>query len=164
MKMEMIACQLNNHFVIVRHGESVANIHNLVVTDPDVGCIKYGLTANGKSQAKLAANSIQKLIEKYNFALSNVCICYSDFKRTKETAQIIYEQLSSDFNPVLVESKSLRERRFGELDKNDGTLSYEIIWKYDKLNPNHNKHGVESVNHTLTNKAIYYIDGNEILQ
>merc|ERR1712228_289666 len=34
-------------------------------------------------------------------------------------------------------------------DKNEGTLSYEIIWKFDKMDADHTKYGVESVNNTL---------------
>ena len=130
----------------IRHGESTANTQHLVVSDPAVACIKYGLTAKGEMQAKQSADCILKLISKYNFSLNHVYIYYSDFKRTTETAHIIYQQLSAKH---LIPCKLLRERRFGELDKNDGKLNYQIIWKYDRNNPNHTKYGVESVNHTL---------------
>ena len=146
--------QLRNHYLLVRHGESTANVEGLVVTDPAVGCFKYGLTPKGEIQAKESAKSVMDLMDKHNFALKDVCICYSDFKRTKETAQIIYKQLNEDKFDIdngskFISSKLLRERRFGDLDKNDGTLNYEIVWIYDKMDANHTRYRVESVNKTL---------------
>ena len=100
------ACQLNNHYLMIRHGESTANTQHLVVSDPAVACIKYGLTAKGEMQAKQSADCILKLIRKYNFSLNHVYIYYSDFKRTTETAHIIYQQLSVKH---LIPCKLLRE-------------------------------------------------------
>ena len=53
--MVMMAWQTKNHYLMVRHGESTANVQGLVVTDPAVGCAQYGLTEKGKYQAQQAA-------------------------------------------------------------------------------------------------------------
>ncbi len=44
-----------NTYLIMRHGESEANVADLVVSNPDIGCAKYGLTPLGKSQAEKTA-------------------------------------------------------------------------------------------------------------
>ena len=126
------------------------------MTDPAVGCFQYGLTEKGEDQAKQAAISLLLLLKGYGFELQDVRIYYSDFKRTTETAALLERHLfenwgtqSGPHSTTLMASELLRERRFGELDKNEGTLSYETIWKYDKLDGNHTRYGVESVSHTF---------------
>ena len=152
-----MASQTKNHYIMVRHGESTANVEGLVVTDPAVGCVQYGLTDKGRYQAQQAAISVLLLMKSYDFKLKDVCIYYSDFKRTTETAKLLGQHLVENWGTTtngqesvrLNVSELLRERRFGDLDKNKGDLSYEIIWKYDKLDADHTKYGVESVHHTF---------------
>jgi len=160
--------QTNNHYLMVRHGESTANVRGLVVTDPSVGCSNYGLTQKGKDQAEQAALSVLQILKRYNFTSSNVCVYHSDFKRTRETAELLGHHLALNLESddgaqnklAVISSELLRERRFGELDQNDGTLSYETIWKYDKMDADHTKHGVESVHQTLT-RIMQFIEETE---
>ena len=39
----------------MRHGQSEANAQGIIVSDPKIGCFRYGLTALGREQAGAAA-------------------------------------------------------------------------------------------------------------
>ncbi|MDH5352893.1 MAG: histidine phosphatase family protein, partial [Gammaproteobacteria bacterium] len=70
----------------------------------------------------------------------------SDFKRTRETAEIVYQHLACE-QPVSFE-ECLRERYFGQLELGPDTR-YPDIWLFDKQDPGHREQGVESVNSVL---------------
>lgn len=124
--------KLSNRYFIMRHGESIANIEKIILSYPENGINDYGLTEKGKVQVK---RSIQ------NCNLNNDTIVYSsDFKRTKETAQIVFRNLK--INKINY-SINLRERFFGEFEKTENT-NYEKVWTADKENPDHNFNNVES--------------------
>ena len=44
-----------NTYLIMRHGQSEANAQGIIVSDPKIGCFRYGLTALGREQAGAAA-------------------------------------------------------------------------------------------------------------
>jgi len=86
----------SNHYFILRHGESVNNISNLI------NCLKedkdlYPLTLKGRLAIEKLAQKLEK--EKIDLIFS------SDFLRTKETAQIISRRLNLKihFDPRLRE-------------------------------------------------------------
>jgi hypothetical protein len=45
---------LQNRLVIVRHGESEANVAGLISSDPSISCTAHGLTAVGFEQGLLS--------------------------------------------------------------------------------------------------------------
>ncbi len=127
-----------NRYFAVRHGESEANIAGIIISDPETGIKKYGLSDKGKDQSEIAAKSI--------LTFSNKLIIYSsDFKRTSETAAIICQTLNA---PLVIHTPLLRERFFGNFEATSNT-NYEKIWQKDVLNPDHTEWNSESVNSVL---------------
>lgn len=124
---------MNNRYFLMRHGESEAMLAGLVVSSPEVGCRRYGLSPQGKKQARVSA--VQSGLG------SDTIIISSDFVRARETAQIAAEVLGC--SPPKLE-EDLRERHFGELEGASST-NYEQVWRQDELDPDHPLYGVESV-------------------
>ena len=128
---------LKNRYYIMRHGESEANREGLIVSDPSIGTVKYGLTEKGREQA--AGSLKESPLTKYCFILS------SPFLRAKETAEIVRGLLGTEdvnFN------EGLRERYFGEFDLR-ANHHYKDVWALDVEDPDHQNWGVESVIHVL---------------
>ena len=66
----------------------------------------------------------------------------SDFKRAKETANIVHQYFQVKA-PLRLEH-SLRERNFGELNMTESS-NYQKVWVFDAQDPNHTTFGSESV-------------------
>ncbi len=128
---------LKNSYYILRHGESLANIQKIIVSDPQNGLFGYGLTATGKKQVADSLKNFPKLD-------SQTIIYSSDFLRTKQTALIAAEILQPK-NKICF-TQHLRERFFGdwELASND---NYRKVWSDDLKKKHKNK--VESVDAVL---------------
>ncbi|MGH7195783.1 MAG: histidine phosphatase family protein [Candidatus Saccharimonadales bacterium] len=96
--------KLNNRYFIMRHGQSRANIEEIIVSDPKLGkSSRYGLTDLGKQQAEQAAK---------NSGLSqNIIIYSSDFSCARQTADIVGRIIGvSEIKTV----PALCERNFGK--------------------------------------------------
>ena len=133
--------KLKNRYFIIRHGESEANVADILLSHPKEGVVSFGLSKKGRRQVK---NSISKS-KKSKLLDSNVIIYSSDFLRAKETAEIARKLLGVkkvNFH------KNLRERYFGKLDKTSLTNITEA-WEHDEKNPNHKHKGIESPNKIL---------------
>ena len=88
-----------NSYLIMRHGQSEANVAGLIVSDPAIGCERFGLTEQGRQQVVASAT------EYTGEPLSRI-IC-SDFLRTRQTAKLVTEALGLS-SPQL--EAGLRER------------------------------------------------------
>lgn len=111
---------MNNSYYFMRHGQSLANLKHLVISSPDNGVKYYGLSAIGKKQT-LESISKNKDLNK------NTIIYSSDFKRAKETAEIVSAHLKSK-EPIL--RKELRERFLGVYEKGKDNM-YHKLWEED---------------------------------
>jgi broad specificity phosphatase PhoE len=102
--------KLNNHYFILRHGESVANKERIIISSLKDGLTGYGLTDLGEKRVKKEVTELRKskLLDGKTIIIS------SDFLRTKETANIAKDILKT--GPVIL-SQKLRERDFGKYDK-----------------------------------------------
>lgn len=131
--------RLSNRYFAMRHGHSLANERGIIVSHPENGCRGYGLSESGRSQV---AHSLSRANE---LNADTLVIC-SDFKRTRESADIAHAGLACS-NPVAVE-RGLRERHFGkyELSADSG---YEEVWRQDALDADSRHNGVESVNQVM---------------
>ena len=110
---------LRNRYFVMRHGESEANVLGVAVGDPQRGVQGFGLTDLGRRQATEAASALTHV---YRVQLDHTEIVTSDFRRTRETAELLAKGLGAS-RPVRV-SEGLRERFFGELEgKDHRTLS-----------------------------------------
>lgn len=124
--------KLNNTYFLMRHGHSRANEEGIIISNPSIGTIQYGLTEQGKKQVSSASG---KFLE-----TENIIIYCSDFLRGRETAEILQKSLKVqdiNFTPLL------RERYFGFYDGLDDN-QYQLVWEKDKLNENNKHNSVES--------------------
>lgn len=123
---------MNNRYFFIRHGESLANVADLIISDPLLGVPAYGLTERGKSQVRQSTHA--------SGLSSSTIIIASDFKRTRETARIVSNVLGCR-QPHW--NESLRERGFGVLEA-QSSQHYSQVWALDQTNPYHTQFGVES--------------------
>jgi len=106
--------KLKNKYYILRHGEALSNIKNIVSCWPEK--IKNPLTKKGKETIKESAEKLEgKSID---------LIFTSPLLRTQETAEIVAKKLKLK---VKID-KRLREMGFGVLD----LCSVEKLWDYFK--------------------------------
>ncbi|MBT8434060.1 MAG: histidine phosphatase family protein, partial [Gammaproteobacteria bacterium] len=131
---------LSNRYFAMRHGHSIANQQGIIVSHPDNGRERFGLSEPGREQLK---QSLQ------NSGLLDIkpIIVSSDFLRAKESAEIASTVLQADGTINL--DKRLRERNFGELELT-ADRGYADVWREDAENPDHQLRGVESVNQVMT--------------
>ena len=142
---------LNNRYYLMRHGESLANRRGIIVSAPENAIDDYGLTARGAEQVMQAA--LNTRLDR------NAIIVSSDFKRARETAEIMQNVI--DTVDAIQFDTNLRERGFGqfELQPHD---AYETVWANDVSHPNKSRHKVETVEATLqrASKAISSLEQN----
>jgi probable phosphoglycerate mutase len=134
---------LTNTYYALRHGQSLANIKDLIVSDPANGITNWGLSELGKKQAASAFAACPD----QNFHLGpDTLIVSSDFLRTKQTAQIAAQALGCtteiQFSPLL------RERFFGKWELTQGNYDAKI-WDWDTKNRVEPGSGVEPVGQVL---------------
>jgi probable phosphoglycerate mutase len=122
---------MNNQYFLMRHGESEANVAGLIISYPETGCKRYGLSKRGRQQARLSALE--------SGLTSDTVILSSDFLRARETAQIVAEVLAC--RPLAKEER-LRERFFGQLEGSSAS-NYESVWRQDEVDPAHPWMGAE---------------------
>ncbi len=129
---------LKNTYYVMRHGQSLANTAGLIISHPDNGLHQYGLSDAGRSQVGASITT--------SLAGAATRIISSDFKRARETAEIVHARLACTHQIDL--EPRLRERFFGELELGPDNR-YEDIWILDRQDPQHNQHGVESVDSVI---------------
>lgn len=129
-----------NEYVAVRHGESEANVLHLISSDPTIGVECHGLTSNGRKQVE---ENSTNFIENHS-STRDFLIVSSDFRRARETAEILFSQLSN-CSSIIEFDRRLRERFFGIFDgKSDE--NYSSIWSNDENDSEKNdKNQIESV-------------------
>jgi broad specificity phosphatase PhoE len=131
--------ELSNQYYLMRHGNSLANQAGIIVSSPENGVGEYGLSTLGKEQVN---QSIRET------SLPDDLVIYSsDFKRARETAEIVMASLDANLQIRL--DKRLRERNFGQFELGSDN-QYPKVWALDVLNPDHTEHQVESVNQVLS--------------
>ncbi len=112
--------RLRNTYVLLRHGQSEANREGIIVSDPAVGTVRYGLTEQGRE-------SVRRSVMAAGLPEDTVIVS-SDFLRTKQTAEIAADCIGAAA-PHLDER--LRERRFG-IFEGTSDRQYDIAWARDR--------------------------------
>ena len=116
-----------NTYWCVRHGQSTANVENIISSNPLIGSTKHELTALGKEQAHVAGADLWANLSELEVPLEDVVVYSSNFTRARETAQIAAYEMqrraqiaAGDWEaPPLLQIgllSDLRERDFGSLD------------------------------------------------
>ena len=125
----MVMNVFNNKYLIMRHGESEANVAGLIVSDPAIGCERYGLTELGRQQVLRSVTDYMLANFPTEASVSHPIskvIC-SDFLRTIQTANQLSRILGL---PAPQIEPGLRERFFGDWEGKPDT-HYPEIWKLD---------------------------------
>lgn len=164
--------KLKNRYFALRHGESVPNVLEIVLSHPEHGTNeKFTLTKNGEKQV---IDSAEKA--KSDDLLDDKTIIYSSpFSRTKKTAEIVKEILG--VKEEIHFDKRLRERWFGDFERTHSS-NYRKVWDVDAGNPNHKNFNVESTQEVqdrtislindlekkYTNKKILLVSHGDALQ
>jgi glucosyl-3-phosphoglycerate phosphatase len=125
--------QFKNRYYAFRHGESLANVEGIIVSDPVIGCERYGLSARGREQVRVNVNGCDAFD-------CHTRVISSDFKRTVETAEVICEQLGA--RGVTLDVR-LRERYFGTYD-GCAHDQYATVWAADAYDCFQEMAGAES--------------------
>ncbi len=115
----------------MRHGESGANVEGVIVSDPAIGCERFGLTQQGSEQVITSGLA-------YTGETITRIIC-SDFLRTRQTAELIAESLNL---PSPQHDTGLRERFFGAWE-GQSAEHYQGIWQRDQITEQCADDGVE---------------------
>ena len=145
-----------HRYFLLRHGESEANVEKIVSSNPEKACFQHGLTERGRTQAKVAAGVLFKVLEEDNADERDLLIYTSDFKRARETAGIAGSTLKSATQLTQVHhfheneivyklDERLRERNFGDFEGTPNT-NYDKVWQKDAQDGFHTEFNVESVN------------------
>ena len=124
----------------MRHGHSIANQQGIIVSHPDNGRDRFGLSELGRTQVKQS-------LQNFDLLDFNTIIVSSDFSRARESAEIASTLLNSD--GLIKFDLRLRERNFGELELTPDS-GYADVWREDAENPDSQLNGVESVNKVMT--------------
>ena len=137
---------LRNNYSCMRHGQSKANVKNIIVScidndSPDT----FGLTDLGRQQALQAATG--------SGLPSDTVICSSDFARASQTAWIVAAALSASAVTV---TPALRERCFGDWEGRAAD-NYAVVWAADKANPDHADGHVEPASAVLSRATAFII-------
>jgi len=136
----LLRCQrLNNRYFAIRHGNSLANQQGIIVSHPQNGVSEYGLSETGQLQ-------VIESVDKDRQLDAATLIVSSDFRRARETAEIIHRQLDS--HSSLSFDQRLRERNFGELELGPDS-AYADVWQEDEINADNHLRAVESPNQVM---------------
>mmetsp|Transcript_46875 Transcript_46875/g.106298 ORF Transcript_46875/g.106298 Transcript_46875/m.106298 type:complete len:236 (-) Transcript_46875:327-1034(-) len=150
---------LKHRYFVLRHGESLANVAKIIVSDPAIGVPQFGLSDAGRAGAGEAGQKLSELV-----SARRLVILSSDFKRAHETAlevrlkqkaetekDIVDEVFAALQGKVLARAEGeppvilvplLRERYFGDLD-GKSSAHYDDVWKLDREDACHEAFNAE---------------------
>ena len=142
--------KLKNFYCGLRHGQSEANVEGVISSNPEIGCVKHGLTELGKEQAQDAGEKVINLI--WEEGIEQLIVCSSDFTRAIETANECVTRIkqiciAADKLENLAQIhvyEGIRERSFGELDGQE-LEKYDLVWPLDNKDATQENYSVESV-------------------
>jgi probable phosphoglycerate mutase len=143
---------LRNTYYAMRHGKSLANDEELIVSHPDQAVPGYGLSEDGRRQVATAVTLARQL----GILDHRTLVVASDFARARESAEIAAGILGTQ--DVILTPK-LRERYFGTWDGQHHS-SYERVWSDDAFDGAHKHNEVESTQEVL-DRATSLIAGLE---
>jgi broad specificity phosphatase PhoE len=144
---------LSNRYFVMRHGHSLANLQGIIISHPKNGIKDYGLTDQGVLQVNETGKVVVELDQ-------NSLIISSDFKRARESAEIMHRLLDCDSSVVI--DRRLRERYFGELELGPDN-AYQAVWREDQVDPDNNLGGVESPNQVMQRVTALVSEYEEIM-
>ncbi len=127
---------LSNTYYVLRHGNSLANDEELIISHPAHGVAQYGLSEEGRRQV---ASTITAALRNHVLDRTTLIVA-SDFARTRESAEIAGTLLGTQ---DIILTPKLRERFFGTWEKQHHR-NYQHVWDADVLDGAHKQNEVES--------------------
>lgn len=116
--------QLKNHYIVLRHGNSVANVKGLIMSQPNKE--QDGITSEGEDQIRLAAYVAR------NSGIQIDTIITSPLKRCTDSASNFAQAYG--FYGEIITRNELRERDFGIFDGRS-SINYRTVYSADKDSP-----------------------------
>lgn len=127
-----------NTYYGLRHGKSLANEMNMILSDPNEGVKQtYTLVREGEKQVRISARNART----QDILGSNPIIYCSPFSRCVRSAEIAREELEVERDIIM--DIRLRERWFGDWEKTHNS-NYNEVWENDRVDPWHTFDNVES--------------------
>ena len=115
---------MKNRYLILRHGFSLANAaEKIVSTFPNGRLPEYALAERGRQEARAAGAQLRREVDP-----KNTFVLASDFSRTIETANLVTAE--AGLPPVYL-CPDLRERDFGTLEL-ASNQRYDDVWDEDR--------------------------------
>jgi probable phosphoglycerate mutase len=139
--------ELTNRYVLMRHGESEANVSGLIASDPDRGTSAFGLTTRGREQVAASVEAWKRA----GGAADRIVA--SPLLRARQTAEIAAGLLGA---PIEIDAR-LRERHFGTLDGGPDS-AYARVWARDREDPSHADWAVERATDVLARAGAFVAD------
>jgi len=146
--------KLKNRYFIIRHGESKANIAEIILSHLEHETHEnFTLTQKGKEQVRDSAEKV-----KMEGPLDSKTIIYSSpFSRCKKTAEIAKKVLNAK-GEIHFDDR-LKERYFGDFERTH-ISNYQKVWDIDINNPDHKNFNVESASE-VQNRTLSLINDLE---
>ncbi len=101
-----------NTFILMRHGECESNVLNVMNSNAK-DLEKYALTERGRSEVFESAKNLKKKVEESGNKITKIYA--SDFRRTRETAELAAEILGINHKNIQFDAR-LREISTGDFD------------------------------------------------
>jgi broad specificity phosphatase PhoE len=147
---------LKNTYYLVRHGESKANVSELVVSSLENGIkAEYGLTDKGQRQAKISAELFMLQSKNFESLKKSIKIISSPFSRAFETAEILRKTF--DIDSQVIVNNGLRERFYGAGELGPSSV-YADVWLTDQKDESSSDQGSESVESVRERMAKVILD------
>lgn len=127
-----------NTYYALRHGTSLANERGIVVSTAAHGVAEWGLSPAGVAACRQLFSDAAWACPP--FTAADTLVLTSDFRRARETADLLCELLG--LAPARIEV-GLRERNFGGLELGSAK-HYDDVWSRDERQPNHGFAGSET--------------------
>jgi probable phosphoglycerate mutase len=125
----------------MRHGRSLANDEEVIVSSPEQAVPGYGLSEDGRRQVAAAMT----LAAQPGVLDHTALVVSSDFARARESAEVAAGVLGT--RDIILTAR-LRERNFGTWERQHYS-NYERVWADDALDSAHKHNGVESTQEVL---------------
>lgn len=111
--------------VVLRHGQSEANVAGIIASSPEIALHNYGLTKEGRKQVRKSAREIKRCFPAREFV-----IVASPLLRTQQTAEETAKILGVAKNDIITDER-LTERDFSFFD-GQSDAHYNDVWVYDE--------------------------------
>ncbi|PNW73560.1 hypothetical protein CHLRE_13g564000v5 [Chlamydomonas reinhardtii] len=144
---------MKNEYWLLRHGRSLANEAEIIVSKPEHGVeSRWTLAPAGEEQATAAGQQLGKALAEAERSGRPAVVYASPFSRTQRTAELAAQ--AAGLQVPVQTAEELRERFFGDdLELQSYGKAYGTIWERDAVStdtcPGGNGESVSQVSHRI---------------